>query len=638
MCGFIGYSGQARTAPSKERISQGLVALEHRGPDDKGQVVIDAGGVTCHLAHARLSILDLSPLGHQPMTSPDGRYTMAFNGEIFNFLEVRLELEQCGHSFLSHCDTEVLLHAWMEWGTAALPKLRGFFAFAVFDRETGDLTLARDRLGIKPLYYSEQQGGIGFASEIRALLAAGLAERQIDREGLESYLAFGSVSEPYTILAGVRMLPAGTWLRWSPGKIETGVFWKLPPVQVAAGKMSFGEAVEQLREVLRESVRLRLIADVPLGLFLSGGVDSSVLTALAAGESSRPVQTFTVAFGGGALDENRFARLVAERFGCQHHTVLLDRDRAASEIDQAVRALDQPSSDGINTWFVSKATRDAGITVALSGLGGDELFGGYPNFKRIAQLLRVGKFAPSRPFAVAERMVAARGRFLFPNALAKALAVVAESGDLAGLYSVLRACFTQGQRHLLFESDRTVGRFVTMPAGTFENGLQPVTAFSVLEICNYMRNTLLRDTDVMSMAHALEVRVPLLDHRVVEFVMSLPDALKVRSGPNKALLAAVVPELPPEAVQRRKMGFTLPFDQWFRGPLRSWMEERLFSGELVRSGLTDHQSVRRLWSGYLRGERYVSHSRVWSLAVLAQWCASNGISLDTRALRERAAS
>lgn len=630
MCGIFGVVG--REPAEGAVLSRAIVSLRHRGPDDSGALSVRSlsGAECCDLAHTRLAIIELSPLGHQPMVSPDGRYSLTFNGEIFNFQEIRSELEARGHAFKGRSDTEVLLHAWMEWGTASLAWLRGFFAFAVFDRESGQVTLARDRLGIKPLYYCFPAGRLAFASEVRALLASGLADRRLDRDGLESYFAFGSAAEPATILAGVEMLAPGTWLRWSPGKeAEHGVFWNFR-WETSPEPLPFEEAVERLRVVLTESVRLRLVADVPVGLFLSGGIDSSVLTALAAGQSSKPVQTFTVSFGHEAYDEEGYARSVAEKYGCKHHAVLLDPVRAAAEIDDAVAALDQPSCDGVNTYFVSRATRKEGITVALSGLGGDELFAGYPNFHKVRTYRDAGRRLPRGVLSWLERQLAEHAGFRVPNAASKALAVGATSGELTRIYAVLRAVFTDGQRQRLFGRVGPADRFVMVPQRFPRDGggVEPATGLSVLELCNYLRNTLLRDTDAMSMASALEVRVPFLDHAVVELALSLPDRLKLLPGRTKALLAATVPDLPRSVTNRPKMGFTLPFAIWFRGPLRGWMEERLFSMELVRSGLVNEAALRQLWTSFLRGERFVSHSRVWALAVLAQWCASNRVSLE----------
>jgi asparagine synthase (glutamine-hydrolysing) len=561
------------------------------------------------------------------MSAADGRYTLVFNGEIFNYSVLRGELEGFGESFRSRSDTEVLLRAFVRWGPECVERLRGFFAFAVFDRDQNALFLARDRLGIKPLYFAHTRCGFAFSSEVRALLPL-LSERRLDTEALQGYLAFGSYAEPGTAVRGIRLLPAGTWLLHTRAGEREERYWEVPVARDPAFRHE-PSAVEGLRTEIREAVRLRLVSDVPLGIFLSGGLDSSVVVAMAAETAGRALRTFTIGFEEAVYDESRHAALVAKTFGCEHVPVGLSAERAAAEIDEAVAALDQPSADGINTYFVSKATRAAGITVALSGLGGDELFAGYHhfrNFQRAIALrpaLRALGWFPGE--AALPRSVALSTR----QHVLKALALVSSGGGVAGIYRNLRAMFTPGQVHHLLDGGVNSARdLVHIPhgLGVEKAARDPVTAFAALELANYLRNTLLRDTDVMSMAHALEVRVPLVDHKVVEMAMATPGAFKMTGTTNKPLLAATVPTLPSSTIHRQKMGFTLPFDTWFRGRLRPWMEERLLGAPIRSVGVIDAEAVSRLWRSYLRGEENVSHARVWCLATLADWCWRHRVS------------
>ncbi|MFN7133724.1 MAG: asparagine synthase (glutamine-hydrolyzing), partial [Myxococcales bacterium] len=490
MCGIFGYvTTQARTAESI-RLADGLAALRHRGPDDRGSWTGEARGVRAGLGHARLAILDLSPAGHQPMASASGRYQIVFNGEIFNFDELRRQLEGLGHRFRSSGDTEVILQAFEEWGADCVLHLRGMYAFAVFDTQTGRLFLARDRLGVKPLYYAPVPGGVAFASEVRALLAAGEARRRTSMRAVTGYFALGSIPDPLTIIDGVHSLLPGCALEVRDGSVQTHRYWEIP-WSSEGERWTFEDAAAAVRAELRDAVRIRLVSDVPLGIFLSGGIDSSALVALAAEVSHRPLHTFTVTLEDANLDEARYAADVATRFGCDHHVMHLSADRAAAEIDKAVAALDQPSSDGVNTYFVAKAAKEAGVTVALSGLGGDELFAGYPSFRYIGRLNAaldvarpaLGLLPEGLPFEAIAAPLSSK--------LRKGAALAA-TRDRAAAYGVLRGLLTPEQCEHLLGVRPDPGSFVYSPAGLAEaadRGLvDAANAHSVLEISNYMRN------------------------------------------------------------------------------------------------------------------------------------------------------
>jgi asparagine synthase (glutamine-hydrolysing) len=675
MCGIFGFAGDPDRARAID-LEAALRALRHRGPDGSGifrdfgnaqmrdlgpdnfrnSAISQSSNVSCVFAHTRLAILDLSPAGAQPMTSADGRFTIVHNGEIYNYRELREELGPhlgslgptpprpsatpprmrggdgggVGNDWKSNSDTEVILRAFERWGPDCVERFRGMFAFAIWDRDDRSLFLARDRLGVKPLYYAKRADGIAIASEVRTLLATGFAERRLDLASLEGYLAFGSVQGPATIIEGIRSLPPGCSALFRDARLSLRRYWSLP----ADAASNEPPDLLELRHSLRDAVRMRLISDVPLGVFLSGGIDSSAVVALAAAASETPIHTFTVTFDEEPYNEETFAAEIASRFGCDHHQVHLSAARAAEEIEGAVRALDQPSADGVNTYFVSKAARDAGLSVALSGLGGDELFAGYPNFRRFRTVLKAGAAARFLPFHASKSGVKAFNGI--PHRFRKLRALLAAGGNPSATYGVLRAMFLREQRGLLLSPELAPALDAELSSsldadsapGTGEEATSdPVNLFSRLEISNYLRNTLLRDTDAMSMAHSLEVRVPFLDHLLVERMLAIPGKSKVAGRRNKPLLTAAVPEIPEQVVRRPKMGFTLPMDVWFRGPQKEWLADLLSPASIRPLGFLNAASVEALWRSFLPGEKYTSWSRVWCVAALAGWCRQHDVSL-----------
>ncbi|MEO6323712.1 MAG: asparagine synthase (glutamine-hydrolyzing) [Thermoanaerobaculia bacterium] len=639
MCGLFGFVGQREIAQGID-LDAARGALAHRGPDDSGTYRGNSKrdpGIACALAHTRLAILDLSAAGHQPMASPDGRYTIVYNGEVYNFPEIRRELEALGISFVSNSDTEVVLQAYVRWGNTCISRFRGMFAFAIWDEREGSALLVRDRLGIKPLYYTVSAQGIAFASEIRTLLKTGRAERTLSLDGLFSYLSFGSVSEPHTIVQGVKSLAPAHLLEYREGQARIERYWSIP--EVAGRSILFEEAVEELRPVLRQAVKYRLLSDVPLGVFLSGGIDSSAVVGHAASESAGPIHTFTVTFDEKEFSEERYAAEVAARFGCEHHQVHVPAATAAGEIENALHALDQPSADGLNTYVVSHAARQAGLSVALSGLGGDELFAGYEGFRTFGVRRRAGSLGRYLPAALIRRGLKATAAAGISNRARKLAALIAARGEPAATYATVRGMFMPAQIQRLISPElqepyreyRERELDVAMAENAAAGDGDDVNLFSRFELTSYVRDTLLRDTDAMSMAHALEVRVPLLDHRVVELVAALPSRVKLRSEANKALLLAASPTIPRSASHRAKMGFVLPLDRWFRGPVAPRLTANLRSKAL--DGVLRSEAVEELWSDFSAGEKFVSHSRIWSLAALGGWCAENRFSLGSPAAR-----
>jgi asparagine synthase (glutamine-hydrolysing) len=636
MCGIFGFVGPQEAA-SRIDLQAALAALRHRGPDGSGTFRGESRGPgrgerVCVFANTRLAILDLSEAAGLPMSTGDGKLTIAYNGEVYNFREIREELEGLGETFSTQGDTEVVLKAFRRWDAHCVDRLRGMFAFAVWQRDGGRLFLARDRLGIKPLYYVLRPGSLAFASEIRTLLATGTAEPRFSIRGLAGYLQFGSAIDPHTMLEEVESLAPGTTLEFERGEGRARRYWSIP-TSCEPSPSSEAETTESLRATLKEAVRLELVSDVPVGIFLSGGIDSSAVVSLAASSSSRPVRTFTVTFAERTYSEEPFAAEVARRFGCEHRNVQLSGERVLAELPAAIRSFDQPSADGLNTYFVSQAARLAGLTVALSGLGGDEVFAGYPHFRSFGRFLRFGRWTRYAFGATLERSLPP-GRFPWlQTRTRKALTLSGAAGDPWKTYGALKAMFTDGQvrdfvhpEYLAAVQSKDFGPDGVSAASNGQ-GTDPVNLFSAFEMSHYMRNTLLRDADAMSMAHSLEVRVPLIDHVVVERVARIPGSLKIRGAQNKSLLTSAVGNLPLAAIDRPKMGFNLPMRDWFRGPLKSWMEESLLGDSIGRLGFLEASGVHRLWSMFLRNEQLVSHSRVWCLAVLSRWAAENRVSV-----------
>jgi len=635
MCGIFGiFATELGQLDLRSTTQQAGLKLSHRGPDDRGLFVSSVG--RCALAHTRLSILDLSPAGHQPMSTPDGRYWITFNGEIYNYKELRQELERSGETFSSYSDTEVILRLYARAGSDSLHRLRGMFAFAIWDVRQQKLFIARDRLGIKPLYYYADDKKLIFASEVRAILATELVPRQIDPIALTEYLAYQSVPSPRTLINGIKAMPPGTWMLIdATGAIKESKYWDLlQDFSTEAQTASKSAILRRTSELLHEATELHLISDVPLGVFLSGGIDSSALVGLISDLGYTP-RTFSVVFAETNYDESVFARQIATRFKTEHTEIHLTEGAMLKQLPDALAAMDQPTGDGINTYVVSQAVKAAGVTVALSGLGGDEVFVGYPSFLRLEKAikyLRPLKRLPTPARNLAAHVVELAGGGSIKAA--KIASMIGSDGSLASLYPVARQVLSSSKRRRLLS--RRWKQFDQDWRDPYEyllrNAYQGVSAaglfarISYAESRTYMHDVLLHDTDQMSMAHALEVRVPLLDHKLIEYVIGAPDAYKRPNGVPKSLLVESLGDLlPPDVVHRPKQGFTLPFADWMRGDLRKFCEERLLGQRIESRGVFDASQVSRLWQGFINGSRDVSWSRLWVLVALEEWLEHNRV-------------
>lgn len=625
MCSISGIiQAQPLAVGGGQTVETMNALLRHRGPDDEGVWRFGFPGGEVALGNTRLAIIDTSAAGHQPMLDPQTGNCITYNGETYNF---KFLAETLRINPRSRSDTEVVLHAYRVYGTDAFSKLRGMFALAIWDNQKRELILARDRFGIKPLYYYISNNFLLFASELRAVVGSGLVPRTLSKAGVDSYLASGSISAPLTIVQGVRQLLPGHYLRvrtTESGKIEcTATKFTTDEHEAVPRPYTRDDAVAQLRAELEESIRLHLVSDVPLGVFLSGGMDSSSLVALMSKVADARPKTFSVVFEEAGLSEANYSRLVAQQFRTEHCEIRLSEERLLEMLPDAMAALDQPTMDGINTFVVSKAVKNAGVTVALSGLGGDELFGGYPSFKRalkFASMSKASKQVLRAAAGVGKRVPGSSVR-------QRKLWQLAESGGSPDqVYEITRGLFANGsvagineKRNGLASQDEGVGKG------------DVVNTISRLELQGYMANTLLRDTDVMSMAHSLEVRVPFVDPKVVNYTLSLPGEWKLdqhHNGLPKPLLAdALADLLPRDFLARRKMGFTLPFEKWLQGRMCPCLSE-VFEDDrqLAEAGLVA-RDVRELWRRFLHAPRTVGWTRPWSLFVLAQWCRLNRVAL-----------
>jgi asparagine synthase (glutamine-hydrolysing) len=561
-------------------------------------------GASCVLGHLRLRIIDLSPLADQPMPNEDGTIWVAYNGEIYNFRELRAELENAGHQLRSHTDTDVLVHLYEETGGDAarmLTRLRGMFVFALFDAKRGRLLLARDRMGIKPMYWTESAGGVAFASEVRALAKAGFATGEPDPKAVASYMSWGVVPGPNTILAGVHELPPGSFLDWNRGGIRVQRWWS---PEVKPDELLAQDAVRLVRGALSDSISRHLIADRPLGAFLSGGIDSGAVVTMAA--KAGVVRALTVTFPD-AQDEGDAASELAKKVGAQHDRVPITGAEVAAAMPDILAAMDQPTSDGVNTWIVCRATKQAGLVVALSGLGGDELFGGYPSARLVPRLARVTDLLAPIPAGWRTRAGRMAEDRMPGSKLGRALA---SAGGYAGAYQAVRSLLPAPDA-----SPNGMGQHLNLALGA---SVHPQDRVMLLEMAHYLPNQLLRDTDQMSMSHSLEIRVPLLDDSMVNVALALP--AEVRTRPGKGLLAQAANIERPNA----KRPFALPFEQWMRGPLRDTVREGLLSSELPFGDIVPVEFRQRLWDAFEVGRTH--WSRPWAVAVLRLWPAANDFS------------
>ncbi len=642
MCGIAGLVGRI-TDQTRMGVERTAYALRHRGPDHQGLWASGPSGDDgCLLAHRRLSILDLSHAADQPMTDPARGQTMVFNGEIYNYLELRRQLENRGEHFASTGDTAVMLRLLSLDGPAAVEQLRGMFAFALWDPQLQQLTLARDPLGIKPMYLAvnpdpDGEWKIIFGSEVRSLLACGILERpRLNPQAVGSVIWNGFVMGPQTAIAGIVSLEPGEvrTINLRGQTVARKIYWQMPLANTSP-PIDVGELGNQLEQC----VKLHLASDVPLGIFLSGGIDSSALANLAQRASDQPIHTFTLAFEEKEMNEAEYSRAIAAAIGTQHHEIVLSEKRFVEHLPAALATIDQPTFDGLNSYYMSQAVREAGLTVALVGTGGDELFGGYATFRDVPRLLNWSRrlsWVPMPLRRMLARFYARRhspgGGLIGPQTrFAKLPAMIGCGRDIASMYQLAYALFLPG-----FQQELCNGPISNLGLGDTWNqrlrseieGRPPLEALSILEQRLFLGQRLLRDSDAASMAVSLELRTPLVDSVLTEQVMRLNTRSRYYPLGRKQILRDIgLKGLSPTLFERPKRGFELPFDRWIRKGLAQPMRDTLLDATQVRAAGLNPAAVEKLWRAFEQNAPGLYWSRLWAVYVLVDWCQRYGVAI-----------
>jgi len=608
MCGIMGVLSDGRPEQTRAAVRDMMVASRHRGPDGSGSVEIPCAESCLVLGHTRLSILDLRQRSRQPMHDAESGSWLVYNGEIYNFGELRAELEDLGMKFASSGDSEILLKALVHWGEQALQKLEGMFAFAFWEGRSRNLWLVRDRVGMKPLYYYAGVRRFAFASEVKALERAQICSLSVDHRSVDSFMAYGAVIGPNTIFNEIRELEPGHFLRVNArGEVAESEYWSLSGSLTMSESdeiRDFDHAVANIKDHLEAAVSAQLVSDVPVGVFLSGGVDSSLLALLASRNANNPITLLTVAFPEQEFSELPYAQQMARGLPHHHEVVTLTAEQLKDLLPNALRAMDQPTVDGINTFVISGVGASLGLKVLLTGIGGDELFGGYTTFINAPRLLRYG--------AGLRRAARVLSRFSMKNPIPwKKMAEAGPSRNLAEAYLLQRSIrWQQGDREV--RSHR-----VQETVDPLANDFQKVAA---LELQFYTRNQLLRDADVFSMANSVELRVPFLDRGLLQAALAIPPAYHFERGRGKRITWQILRDLVGERIPKRhKMGFTFPWQQWLRCSLRETIAHTLRDVQLYEPLMIHPAYGRRLLDGLEQGDPLQPWSEVWSLFVLLNW-------------------
>lgn len=617
MCGISGIIG-IEEIKGKELIGVMTESMKHRGPDAIASFVEGKAA----LGHVRLSIIDLSHGADQPFHDVSGRYVIVFNGEIYNYKEVKADLD---YPWKSESDTEVILAAYIKWGKECLHRLNGMFAFAIWDRQEQSLFIARDRVGIKPLYYSLKDGVLVFASEMRSMLKTGIIERKLDRNGLCEYLSRIAVRTPHTMVEGLKQLMPGYCATFKNGKLDIENYWKIvKPIDQKQVPVDFESAKKKTLELFEQSIQRRMVADVKVGAFLSGGIDSSAVVAAMARQSPSQVETFSIIFDEKEFDESEYARMIAKKYDTKHTEIKLKPEMLIDELPGFFKDLDSPTVDGINTYLVSKLVKQTGIKVVLTGLGGDELFAGYKNFKRWKDF-KTNQWLFDNIFA--RTAVKVIKTFYNNRAIAKIHDLQSSGASgFAGFYNNSRRIFLKKERDLMIDNPACQDRENWVDLNQNELMKFPLLSqYSVGEITNYTLDVLIKDTDQMSMAWALEVREPFFDYQLIEYVLGVPDKFKYsKETPKHLLVHALGDLLPPEIVYRPKKGFSFPWDYWLRNELKSYCQEAI--EKMEKRNLFKKDALMNYWNRFLQKDSTITWTHIWSFVVLEKWMTENDIS------------
>jgi len=618
MCGIAGifYRNGQR---SGDIIPAMTGAMVHRGPDASDFYTDEF----VSLGHRRLSIIDLSDAANQPFKDPSGRYFMVFNGEIYNFQEMRPKLRNW--DFKTRSDTEVLLAAFVEWGPDFIKSCKGMFAIAIWDTYEQTMYLYRDRLGVKPLYFVLDEAYLVFASEIRSILASGLVSGKLNREMLPDYLTYQSFTFPGSPIVKIEQLEAGTYIEIGRNGIKHHCYWSIGKSRTMLDGSSREDIQKKIKEFLLRSVEQRLISDVPLGAFLSGGIDSSAIVALISEITDKRISTFNVSFDEKEYDESYYAEIVASKFSTDHHRIKVSPSDFLSNLIPALDSMDSPSADGINTYVVSKVIRQAGITVALSGIGGDELFAGYPMFRQYEKLRKIDSLGV--PVQLRKIFSALLDRISSSHRIRKASSLLgADNLEITSLYTDLRRILPEKRVHDLllatWDGNTVHEKWLHAKRELLRN-LPLLSQVSAAEYLGYTQHTLLKDTDQMSMAVSLEVREPFFDHELIDYVMCVPDRFKSPRYPKSLLVESLQPLLPREIVFRKKQGFVFPWHIWMKNELFSFCNQRIHN--LCDRDSINPDHVRKLWKDFNSAGSDIRWTEVWTLVVLEHWLERNNI-------------
>ncbi len=615
MCGIAGILNKQAPA-SQEQIKRMTDTMSHRGPDAEG-FYIDG---PLAFGHRRLSIIDLSQEANQPFIDNSGRYAIIFNGEIYNYAEIKPQLGD--YHFRTHGDTEVILAGYIKWGPGCLKYLRGMYTIAIWDKEDGSLFIARDRLGVKPLYYYQDPEQFVFASELRAVLTMMNGAGKLNPAAIAEYFRYQSIGYPYSPVQGVLQMEAGSWMRIKNGQVRKEIYWDPISNRYDFDFTDKKQVEGKVKELMLQSVKRRLVSDVPVGAFLSGGIDSSAVVGLMVEAGDPSPKTFTISFDEKDYDESRYAEIVAKKFHTEHTRIHLKPEVMLEELTHALDAMDVPTGDGINTYVVSKAIHEQGIRVALSGVGGDELFAGYPIFLNYIRLQQK-RWIWSTPMLFRTMAGGLLGKGEKKDRMRQMIGL--RSPAIENSYPVFRQLLSPRALHELTSLNGADKQSLSHQLVSKKAALAGLPFFSQVTAAEYMgytQQTLLKDTDQMSMAHSLEIREPFFDQDLVEFVMSIPDHFKVPVYPKSLLVESLKPMLPDEIVHRKKQGFVFPWKEWIKNELHSFCESNI--NQIAQRDFIHGPNLKNTWDRFVKGDPDIRWQEMWLFVVLNYWMIKNG--------------
>ena len=604
MCGINGiYSFKSTLQSTSSLVEKMNNSIAHRGPDAEG--IFEDKNVV--LGHRRLSIIDISESSNQPMKGLNDRYTLVFNGEIYNYRDLKSNID---FPYKTNSDSEIIIAAFHKWGKDCVNKFNGMFAFAIWDKHEESLFIARDRVGIKPIYYHHSSDQFIFSSQIKGILATGEVSTNLNISQLSSFLKFQTIYAPNTILEDINLLEAGTTLTVNNKGVKKERYWSADEKAVIKKHKDHKDIITNINELLTNSVEKRMVSDVPFGAFLSGGIDSSLMVALMSKSSNHPINTFNINFAEKEFSESIYAEKIADKYNTNHTEIKLTPDDLLGDIENALSFMDYPTADGINTFVVSKHTRKHGIKMAISGLGGDELFAGYPQFKQMVLLDKI-RHLDKVPYQLRSFL----SEKIYNNTTKAEIKKISgwlnvKKWDFNGLYPSFRQQL----------SDNNISNILKEPVFeniNYFNKSSTINNMTVNEINTYLQHILLRDSDQMSMASSLEVRVPFMDHELIEYVLTVSDKYKYPSIQKKLLVESFPDILTPEIINRKKMGFIFPWDRWLRNELRDFAEKNL--KELGNHKEFNIDNILIMWNKFLDGDKSIYWTQIWGLVVLANW-------------------